>query len=82
MPADYLRIAAEITQKIRSGEWPPGMTLPTKRKLAETYGTSTGTVDAAMIHLRTLKLVSGHQGKAVYVAKDIPPAETPPTSPS
>lgn len=62
------QVVDDITQKIQSGEWPPGHQLPFKRQLAVQYGVSTAVIDAAMIELRAAGLVWGQQGKAVYVA--------------
>lgn len=61
------RVVDDIREKIANGVWKPGERLPTKQKLAEMYGVSTGVIDAAMIELRAAGLVRGQQGKGVYV---------------
>lgn len=65
--ADYLRVAADLRNKIRSGELEPGSKLPTKRQLAAEYGVGRNSVDAAMIVLKAEGLIEGHQGRGVYV---------------
>lgn len=64
---DYERIADDIREQITSGQLRPGDKLPTKRQLAEKYGTSAQPVDTALFMLRTAGIVVGRQGKGVYV---------------
>ncbi len=71
-PPAYQRVVDDITAGIYAGRWPPGGALPTKVVLAETYGTSTSTVERAMLLLHAAGLVVGEQGKAVYVADRLP----------
>lgn len=44
-------IAAELRERIRAGEFAPGMLLPTERELQEQYGVSRSTVRRAMSRL-------------------------------
>lgn len=64
------RIADDIREKIRSGEWPPGHQLPSERELIAYYGTSAEPVRFALSRLEAEGLIEGHQGKARYVAGD------------
>lgn len=64
---DYERIADDIRELIKSGKLRPGDKLPTKRQLAEQYGTSAQPVDSAMFVLRGEGLIQGRQGKGIYV---------------
>jgi GntR family transcriptional regulator len=73
--ADFARVANDIRSKIRTGEWPAGMKLPTKEALRELYADASGnpiagsTIDTAMLLLRTEGYVIGHQGKGRFVAE-------------
>jgi DNA-binding GntR family transcriptional regulator len=64
----FRRIAAEITEKIKSGELAPGAKLPSTSELAKTYGVSMGTVYRAMSLLHERDLIVGHVGRGTYVA--------------
>lgn len=44
----FERIARHLTQRIESGEFPPGSVVPTVKALAEDYGVSRGTVRHAL----------------------------------
>lgn len=61
-------IAAEITEKIKSGELPPGAKLPSTRELSETYEVSMGTVYRALSLLHERDLIIGQPGRGTYVA--------------
>ncbi|HEX6969183.1 MAG TPA: winged helix-turn-helix domain-containing protein [Micromonosporaceae bacterium] len=65
--APFRRIANDFTEKIKSGELPPGAKLPSIREISEAYGVSTGTVDRALSLLHDRNLVVGHPGRGVYV---------------
>lgn len=68
-PADYRRIADELTEKIKSGELPPGTKLPSTSQLADQYDVSPATVYRAVSLLHDRDLVVGHSGRGVYVAE-------------
>ncbi|MFV2083977.1 GntR family transcriptional regulator [Micromonospora sp. LOL_021] len=68
-PADYRRIADELTAKINSGELPPGTKLPSTAQLADQYDVSPATVYRAVSLLHDRDLVVGHSGRGVYVAE-------------
>jgi GntR family transcriptional regulator len=66
-PADYRRVVDDITAKIEGGSLKPGQRLPTYVQLAEQYGVSVSTAQAALRILRDRGLIEGHQGKGTFV---------------
>ncbi|AVT38217.1 winged helix-turn-helix domain-containing protein [Plantactinospora sp. BB1] len=68
-PAEYRRIADEITAKIKNGELPPGTKLPSTSELADQYGVSTATAYRAVSLLHDRDMVMGQPGRGVYVAE-------------
>jgi GntR family transcriptional regulator len=64
----YTKIVADIKAKIASGELKPGDRLPTVEQLKAQYGASSTAIRNAMLVLRSEGLITGHQGKGVYVA--------------
>lgn len=64
---DRQRIAQDIREKIRTGQYPPGSKLPTLRELAVQYGVSAEPVRTALLLLTAEGLIEGQQGKGVYV---------------
>ncbi|WP_107409886.1 GntR family transcriptional regulator [Streptomyces luteocolor] len=80
------RIAAEIRQQIMSGEWEPGMRVPTNAKLTEQYSTSNVTVQRAVQILKDEKFLEGQTGVGVFVRSKaaqtiIPASYMPPSEP-
>jgi len=61
------QIAADLTDRIRRGEYAPGKQLPTYASLADQYSVSTGTIARVMIVLRTSGVVVGVPGRGVFV---------------
>lgn len=75
---DYVRLANTIRTKIRTGVLSAGDKLPSKAELMTEYGVAAGTVDTAMVLLRSEGYVVGYQGKGRFVAEgkdDMRPAE-------
>lgn len=76
---DYVRVANDVRQKIREAgqlvlgdrAWPlsGGEPLPTKNELREIYNVGGGSIDTAMLLLRSEGYVVGQQGKARFVAE-------------
>jgi DNA-binding GntR family transcriptional regulator len=62
------RIIADITDRIGSGEWPPGHQLPSIPDLAGQYGCSAAPVRVALSELQGAKLIEGRQGVGNFVA--------------
>ena len=61
------RIAQDIRDKIASGEFGPGVKLPSLRELTAHYGVSAEPVRSALLILQAEGLLEGRQGKGVYV---------------
>lgn len=66
-PAPFKRIANDITEKINSGELPPGSKLPSIRELADMYDVSTGTSYRALSILHERDLIVGEPGRGTFV---------------
>jgi DNA-binding GntR family transcriptional regulator len=67
-PAEYRRIADDLTAQIKSGALAPGTKLPSTTELAEKYEASVGTAYRAVSLLHDRDLVMGQPGRGVYVA--------------
>jgi len=67
----YADIAADLEQRIRSGEFPPGSLLPSYSKAAAHYSVSVTTVQSAYRLLRDRKLTRAVNGEGTYVADSI-----------
>jgi DNA-binding GntR family transcriptional regulator len=76
--AQYRRIQEDLTEKIRTGEWPPGTVIPSHRALAMQYGVGLNTVRAALQALRAqaslqvnlkMRMVVVHQKSDVAVGE-------------
>lgn len=63
----YLRIATELREKIRSGDFPPGSRLPTMAELCEIHGVSEIVVRQAIALLRGEGLVETRRGGGTIV---------------
>jgi GntR family transcriptional regulator len=63
----YLRIATELREQIRRGEYPPGSRLPTFAKLREAHGVSEIVVRHAIAMLRGEGLVETRRGGGTIV---------------
>jgi len=63
----YRQIAAQITQLIASGEFPPGARLPAERDLASSLGVSRASVREAIISLEIGGLVEVRVGTGIFV---------------
>ncbi len=70
VPLNYREIAGDITDRIRSGEYPPGSQLPSYTKLADLYSVSVSTAQRSIGLLQDRGLVLGSQGRGLYVAED------------
>lgn len=64
----YQRVAADIREKIASGQIPVGAAIPSTARLAGEYGVSVTVVRAAVNQLRADRLVTGQPGKGVFVS--------------
>lgn len=71
----YLQVAQLIRQRIMSGEWQTGDTLPGEHALTARYGVSYSTIRSAIAVLRTEELVMTRRGVGSVVAS-VPPRIT------
>ncbi len=62
------RIYHDIQQQIQTGKLTAGSQLPSLRKLASTYETSTGTVRQSLERLRREGIITSHHGKGNFVS--------------
>ncbi|MET9728449.1 GntR family transcriptional regulator [Streptomyces zaomyceticus] len=61
------RIAADIRKKIMSGDWVPGLKVPTNEDLRGLYGTSNVTIQRALQILKDERFLDGQAGVGVFV---------------
>jgi DNA-binding GntR family transcriptional regulator len=64
---DYQRIADDLLERIRSGEYAVGTAIPSTPRLEKQYGVSKTPVRQAVDQLRRDGVLTGQSGKAVYV---------------
>ena len=64
----YLRIHAELRDRITSGQWPAGTPLPAQRDLAAEFGVSIMTLRQALQLLADDGLIAARHGSGTYVA--------------
>lgn len=67
-PPSFRLIANDFTEKIKSGELPPGAKLPSTSEIAALYDVSVGTVYRALSLLHDRELIMGEPGRGTYVA--------------
>lgn len=65
----YLRIHAELRDRISSGAWPPGRPLPAQRELAAEFGVSIMTLRQALQLLADDGLIATRHGHGTFVAQ-------------
>jgi GntR family transcriptional regulator len=68
----YMRVAEDITARIRSGELRPGARLLSERDLATHYGVAFHTIRNAMKVLRERGLIVSVHGRGTFVREDQP----------
>jgi GntR family transcriptional regulator len=68
----YMRVAEDITARIRSGELRPGARLLSERDLANHYGVAFHTIRNAMKVLRERGLIVSVHGRGTFVREDLP----------
>ena len=64
----YQQIKGLLTQRLESGEWRPGESIPSEQDLAAQFSVSQGTVRKAIDELAGENLVVRRQGKGTFVA--------------
>lgn len=65
----YQQIANDLERRISYGEFPPGVLLPSERKLAEQLGVNRSTVILAYAELRALGIIESRTGSGTRVSK-------------
>lgn len=68
----YMRVAEDITARVKSGELRPGARLRSERDLAEHYGVAFHTIRNAMKVLRERGLIVSVHGRGTFVREDLP----------
>lgn len=63
----YVQVKTFVLEKIESGEWPPGYTLPTEQQLQDQLEVSRATIRHAIEELTNEGLVNKKQGKGTFV---------------
>jgi DNA-binding GntR family transcriptional regulator len=61
------QIAADMEERIRSGEYPAGSRLPSYRELGDIYSKSFSTIAKVVLMLKERGLVEGEPGVGVFV---------------
>lgn len=59
---------SQITQKLESGEWRSGDTIPSEPRLAEQFQVSVGTIRKAIDELVAGQILIRHQGRGTFVS--------------
>jgi DNA-binding LacI/PurR family transcriptional regulator len=68
-PPLYRRVAGELRERIRAGEWPPGKALPSLRRLAADFGVSDYTVRMALDELKRGEILRVDARRRTVVAR-------------
>jgi GntR family transcriptional regulator len=63
----YVQLRQALTQRISSGVWKPGDTLPNETEIAREFGLSAGTVRKALDWMEQANLVVRQQGRGTFV---------------
>jgi len=64
----YQEVKRVLMESMRNGEWKPGETIPSERRLSERYGVSIGTIRKAVDELVAENILIRHQGRGTFVA--------------
>jgi GntR family transcriptional regulator len=65
----YVQLENLVRERIGSGEWAPGMMLPSERQLGSSFGIARMTVRQALTRLVTEGLLTRAQGRGTFVAR-------------
>ena len=66
IPMTSAQIIEDMTEKIRTGSYPPGSQLPSYNELAGTYGVGFTTIARVMSTLRERGVVVGVPGRGTF----------------
>lgn len=64
----YKEVRQRITEALQRGEWKPGESIPSEKKLGERFGVSIGTLRKAIDELTADNVLIRYQGRGTYVA--------------
>jgi DNA-binding GntR family transcriptional regulator len=65
----YLQLAAQLRERIASGDLPPGRAIPSIQRLVQEAGLSVMTIRRAIAVLEAEELVSIRPGRGTFVTK-------------
>ncbi|MFC8721104.1 GntR family transcriptional regulator [Kitasatospora sp. NPDC057198] len=68
----YLRIADHLRRRVLGGEWELGERLPSRARMAESYGVGTNVVQRAQEVLIAEGLLEGRTGSGTYLRPPVP----------
>ncbi|MFB7945108.1 GntR family transcriptional regulator [Kitasatospora phosalacinea] len=68
----YLRIADHLRRRVTAGEWAVGERLPSRARLAESYGVGANVLQRAQEVLIGEGLLEGRTGSGTYVREPVP----------
>lgn len=71
----YVRVTNDLRHRIRSGEFPPGTQLPSRKQLCIEYKVSDIVIGTVMRTLRAEGLVAPLPGVGTFVADPLPPEQ-------
>jgi GntR family transcriptional regulator len=63
----YLQLRDALAERIASGEWKPGVTIPNEGDLAREFGVSAGTMRKALDLMEGDRLLTRRQGRGTFV---------------
>lgn len=63
----YLQVADVIAERIAADVYPVGRRIPSNRAIADEFGVSTNTAEAAVKHLRERGIIQGVHGRGTFV---------------
>ncbi|MGC9669355.1 winged helix-turn-helix domain-containing protein [Planosporangium sp. 12N6] len=66
---DYVRIADELEEAIRSGKRAPHSKLPSLSELQKMFNVGSTTIQLVMVRLEARLLIYRHQGKGIFVSE-------------
>jgi DNA-binding GntR family transcriptional regulator len=66
-PPKYAQVVAEIRRRIESGEYAPGLLLPSEHQLVDSFGVSRPTIVKALSALRQDGWIDTQQGRGSFV---------------
>jgi DNA-binding GntR family transcriptional regulator len=66
-PPKYAQVVAEIKRRIESGEYAPGLLLPSEHQLVDSFGVSRPTIVKALSSLRQDGWIETQQGRGSFV---------------